>query len=254
MSAPETGPEAPDSQEASGTVVPPNLLTFDRSSLPALFVVLERLERGIGLPQGFYEQLADTGDDWSFVVKVHALMESSLTSLLTERIADKRVPDVSKLRGALARLEMSRSQIGKVDLAFTLGDLTERDRLFLRMLSTLRNTFVHRVQNVTLTLKDYVAGLDTNQRRNFANALIVQPTEHATKVVLSYPRRAIWFIGLLKLTMVRLASERNQLARGAPGINAPALLTEMEALSADMARVTEWIQERLNGAQSGAPQ
>lgn len=213
----------------------PNLLTFDRSSVPGLFVVVDRLEKGIGLPHRFYENLVDDGDDWSFILKVHALMEASLTMLLTERIGGRNVPDFPTLSDALAHLEMSRSHVGKVELASTLGLIGDQDRRLLRFLSELRNTFVHRIENVTLTLQEYIAARDRNQRRNFVNTFSAEPTEHTTRVILSHPRRSIWFFSLLLLMHLRIQFEALQVIRGAPGIDRTEFVREIRELNDDMA-------------------
>jgi hypothetical protein len=213
---------------------PLNLLTFNRSSVPRLFAIVDRLERALGLPHGFYEHLVDGDDDWAFVLKVHALLEASLTMLLTERIGGRGLPDSSELADAISHLEMSRAHVGKVELAFTLGLIQEKDRRFLRKLSELRNTFVHHIANVSLALAEHLATFDANQRRSFVQAVYPDPTDHATAVALAHPRRVIWFISLMLLRHLRVQVEGLQVARGAPGTNSAEWIREMEALTQDM--------------------
>ena len=119
-------------------------------------------------------------------------------------------------------------------LAFTLGLIGDRDRLFLRTLSEFRNTFVHDIKNVTLKLVDHVAAFDKNQRRNFANALYDTPTDHMTAVAVTHPRRTIWFISFMLLRHLRFQFEALQVARGAPGTNQAEFFREGEQLSRDM--------------------
>jgi hypothetical protein len=213
---------------------PLTLLTFDRSSAPKLFAIVDRLEQELGLPHGFYEKLVDVDDDWSFVLKVHALMEASLAILLAERIGGRDLPNLSNLSNSLSRLEMNRRHTGKVDLAFTLGLIKERDRLLLRQLSELRNTYVHQVRNVGLSLVDHVATFDQNQRTNFAHALFNNPTEQTTAVSLAHPRRALWLTSLMLLHHLRVQFEALQVVRGAPGTNKAAYMRQMEELSEDL--------------------
>jgi hypothetical protein len=213
---------------------PLTIFNFNRSSAPRLFAIIDRLEQALGLPHAFYERLVDGDDDWSFVLRVHALMEASLTTLLSERIGGRDLPDMSKLTNALSHLEMSRVHVGKVELAFTLGLIGDRDRLFLRTLSEFRNTFVHDIKNVTLKLVDHVAAFDKNQRRNFANALYDTPTDHMTAVAVTHPRRTIWFISFMLLRHLRFQFEALQVARGAPGTNRAEFFREGEQLSRDM--------------------
>jgi len=39
-------------------------------------------ETELGLPDGFLQRLRNSDDDWSFIIKVHALMEASVSYLL----------------------------------------------------------------------------------------------------------------------------------------------------------------------------
>jgi hypothetical protein len=176
-------------------------------------------------------------------------MESSLTMLLTEQIDGRDLPDVSKLTDALSHLEMSRVHVGKVDLAFTLGLIGERDRHFLRTLSEFRNTFVHRIKNVSLKLVDHVAAFDKNQRRNLANALFADPTDHMIAVTVAHPRRVIWFISLMLLRHLRFQFETLQVIRGAPGTNRAEFLRESEELSQDLSTLTKRAKGETGGSE-----
>jgi hypothetical protein len=231
------------SEEGASNPNAPNLLTFDRSSIPRLFTIVDRLERALGLPHGFYEHLVDTDDDWSFVIKIHALMESSMTMLLTERIGGRSLPDSPELADALSHLEMSRTHVGKVELAFTLGLIKTRDRRLLRFLSELRNTFVHHIKNVSPTPQDHIASCDGNQRRSFVHALFHEPTDHLTAVSLANPRRSIWFISLMLLQHLRVQFEALQVSRSAPGTSRAEFIREMQELRQDM----EGVMQRIKG-------
>lgn len=219
-----------------------------------MFAIVDRLERALGLPHGFYEHLVDTDDDWSFVVKIHALMEASLTILLTERIGGRSLPDSPELSDALSHLEMSRTHVGKVELAFTLELISEQDRRLLRFLSKLRNTFVHDIKNVRLTLQDHLASCDGNQRRSFVQALYPEPTDHVTIVTLANPRRSIWFISLMLLHQVRIQFEALQVGRGAPGTSSAEFIREMQELRQDMDGVLQRIKGESTASNEGSPQ
>jgi len=237
-----------NSEESASDPSPLTLHTFDRSSVPGLFAIVDRLENAIGLPPRFYENLVHADDDWSFVLKLHALMEVSMTILLTERIGGRSLPDSPELTKTLSHLDMSRTDVGKVTLAFTLGLINKRDRRLLYFLSELRNTFVHNIKNVSLTLQDYVATFDQNQRNTFVDILFVERTEQLTRNVLSYPRRSIWLTSLMLLTHLRTQFEALQVGRGAPGTNRAEFVRELGELTRDMESVTQQITGKTAGA------
>jgi hypothetical protein len=51
---------------------------------PTIPEAIKALEEEIGLPRDFFENIA-AEDDWSFVVKLHALIEHCVTSLIANR-------------------------------------------------------------------------------------------------------------------------------------------------------------------------
>src|SRR6266851_5110601 len=142
---------------------------LNRETLPGLFAIVDRLEVALGLPPRFLDSIFQE-HDWSFVLKLHALIEGAVTVLLTERIGG--ADGTAELRTALSYLETSSRPVGKVKLATLLGVLEEDRGHFINYLSKLRNIFVHRIENVTLTLDRHVASMDNNQRNNFVNAII----------------------------------------------------------------------------------
>jgi hypothetical protein len=235
-------------EEGTPDPSPLNLHTFNRSTVPGLFAIVDRLEHAIGLPPGFYERLVHAEDDWSFVLKLHALMEASITMLLTEWIGGGRVPDSSDLTKVLSRLEMSRTDVGKVQLAFTLGLIGKRDRRLLYFLSALRNDFVHDIKNVSLTLQDHVAPFNQQQMRKFTDTLFINFTEQMIRTTLSYPRRSIWLSSLTVLSHLRIQFEALQVQRRAPGTNRAEWIREMKGLTEDQDRLLQ----RLKGPEAGS--
>ena len=99
------------------------------------------LEVNLGLKQGFFESLdSDDENDWSFVIKAHALAEAAVSHLLTEAV--KR-PELSDL---FSRLDMSNKTTGKAAFVKALGLLGEEERRFVSAFSELRNRLVHDVR------------------------------------------------------------------------------------------------------------
>jgi hypothetical protein len=123
-----------------------------------LFQVWAKVETAFGLPAGFLGNLARE-EDWSFVIKAHALVEAAVSHLIAANIGDVRLAPVFQ------RLELSNDDTGKLAFAKGLDLLDPQERRFVRTLSQLRNLLVHNVGNVTFSFPKYFAALDTNQRR-----------------------------------------------------------------------------------------
>lgn len=165
--------------------------------------IIERLEAGIGVPVGFFRSLLKQDDesDWSFVIKLHALIEAALTHLLA---ATSHRPGMEKV---YALLDTSDRRTGKLAFIKELGLLDEDHRRFVAVLSGIRNKFVHDVKNVGSTLDAYLATFDSNQTKEFVRAASIgagDTIELAGKVIPIHqfvrenPRVALW-LGAMNL-------------------------------------------------------
>ena len=99
---------------------------------------LEQIEREAGLPAGFYYGLTSERDDWSYVIKLHALCETTLTQSLL------KVIDKSEIDEPVAKLHMRT----KITLAKGLGLLSDDSKRYLDALGLLRNRLAHDVRQV----------------------------------------------------------------------------------------------------------
>jgi hypothetical protein len=150
---------------------------------------LRVFEVELGLPEGFLDRLA-VEDDWSFVIKAHALVEATITHLLSAAV-DPR------LRSCFERLELSHTEYGKMEFARALELVSPAERRFIRVLSELRNRTVHDIRQVSFTFTAYVDAMDKNQRAAFIDALAGTADEVADKeqfrtLVTKHPRIAVW--------------------------------------------------------------
>lgn len=121
---------------------------------------IKNLERELDVREDFFVSLKEV-DDWTFIIKLHSLMESAITYLLV---------NYDNLKGAeefLSRIELSNINTGKIALAKQLGLLSVPEITYIRSLSTLRNTLIHDVKNVNFEFQQYLKGLDKNQKKNF---------------------------------------------------------------------------------------
>ena len=123
---------------------------------------LGRLERDCDLPSGFCLGLLHDASDWSFVIKLHALLETAVSQLLVHSLARKELADV------FASLEMSHTKTGKLAFVKALDLLPKAHLDFIRALSELRNQLAHRVENVSFTLTEYFSA--ERKKRSTADA------------------------------------------------------------------------------------
>jgi hypothetical protein len=125
--------------------------------------VAKLLEKDLELPTDFLEGLR-TSDDWAFIIKVHALMEASVSYLLVHHFGDERLASVFKY------MELSDKNRGKIAFVSALDLLPKNNRRFLATLSEMRNMVAHNIDQVSFTLPDYVRALPTEKFDNFLHA------------------------------------------------------------------------------------
>lgn len=124
---------------------------------------IAQLESKLSLPQGFFDSLKNEGD-WSFILKCHALMESSCSFLLTSYFNNPNFEDV------FSRLEMSDKKKGKLAFLQAVGLVVPEEVRFIVGLSELRNKIIHNIQGVNFSFSDHVSSLDKNQRQAFVKS------------------------------------------------------------------------------------
>lgn len=132
--------------------------------LPADFKVSEailELESKIGVPSNFFRDLNDA-DDWSFVIKLHALFEAACSHLLLFHFREPKLSDIFN------RMELSNKSTGKIAFLGKLELLSKENRRFVSTLSELRNSLVHDVRNAEFNLRIFLATLDPNEVKSLA--------------------------------------------------------------------------------------
>jgi hypothetical protein len=121
-------------------------MTSDRSDV---WRAVREIKTSIGLTPGFLEKISAEPSDWSFVVKVHALIDAALVHLIVEALGKPALSDI------IGRLSFE-GPTGKVAIVKTLELLPVRSIAFLRRLNTIRNRFSHDVTNIELKLEDII--------------------------------------------------------------------------------------------------
>jgi len=122
---------------------------------------IHEYESELGLSANFLVSLMNESD-WSFVIKLNALIEAACTDSL---VALLYAPE---LRDALSALDLAHPKYGKIALLRTMGSITSQQASVLQEIYQLRNKLAHNVHQVNFSFRAHIAGLDKQQKRNFA--------------------------------------------------------------------------------------
>lgn len=120
------------------------------------------------LPEKFFEGLLDS-DDWSLIIKLHALVELSLNRLVTLAIGNERVREI------VMRLDTSDKQRGKMAFVKAFELLPSEARAFISRLSQLRNDLVHDLSHFDFSVGRWVREMKGQDLANFINSLNFDP-------------------------------------------------------------------------------
>lgn len=182
---------------------------------------IERLESDLRLPSGFFGKLV-YDDDWSFVIKLHALIEAAITHLLTMHFGQPALAEVFSF------LEMSNQRTGKIAFARASGLIDSDIKRFVQKLSELRNQFAHNVTNTTLTLRQFFSSLDVSDLNGYRKGFTLGfqkedekniktgPDQINSKELLKFlsainfddvPRLSIWICALHCLSVLHMNKE-----------------------------------------------
>ncbi|MGG6463221.1 hypothetical protein [Solilutibacter silvestris] len=172
------------------------------------------IEERTGVPEGFFDNLKSE-DDWSFIIKSHALIEASCSQLLTEKFENRELLDV------FSRLELGDKQSGKIAFIKSLELLESPERRFISSLSELRNMLVHNVRFTNFDISTYVHGLDKQQKKsfvqNFGYAYLPEKEdedyESDFQTIIKKPKETIWKGLKLVLAILSLQIESIELKR-----------------------------------------
>lgn len=184
-----------------------------------MFVQVGRFEAELGVPAGFLERLLNDGDDWSFVIKVHSLVEAALTHAITTTVARS---ELKEFFGALAIGDTKR---GKLAVAHRLHLLDKRRIAFFRALGRIRNQFAHDVKHVGLRVEQSIALMPSNEHESVWRDLIqgytIEPVifepdgsqKPASEFARTRPRFTVWVSAMSSLSLLYRAKELDDSAR-----------------------------------------
>lgn len=103
-------------------------------------------------------------NDWTLVVKLHAMIETALNTVLAARLS----PELARV---IAKLDTSNMATGKIAFAKALGILAHSSTVFIQKLSELRNFCVHDIRNFNFNLTEYISKLRDDDRKALLKAV-----------------------------------------------------------------------------------
>ncbi len=115
----------------------------------------KQMQVNAGLSDDFLDRLINDGDDWSFVVKGHALLEAAFNQFLVQALGR---PSLSTF---IARMQLGGGRTGKLAMAVAIGGITPGTNTFANRLNEIRNTVVHDVDNTSFSFSSL-----TKENRN----------------------------------------------------------------------------------------
>jgi hypothetical protein len=153
----------------------------------------EKLERWLKESVGISRRLLLSlghDDDWTFVIKMHGIIEAALNHLLLTQFDNPELAEV------VPKLETNNLRTGKMAFIKAYKLLPENACLFVKLFSEVRNRAVHDIKNFDLNLVAYLGGLDSKQQKNWKTALtswmVSDPSEVSRNLALLVPREAIY--------------------------------------------------------------
>jgi len=172
---------------------------------------VDTLSTAVNLPTSFLLDLLMETNDWSFVVKAHALLETAVTTLL---VAHLERPALEKV--IAEDIEMSK----RIAMLSALNVCTRQQREMMRRLGRLRNRLVHTAHGTLFTFRDYLKGKSTRQQF-WTTFGVLWGSGPENKVLtmgpedrVFLPRLAIWsdVVGVLVETASALNRKRSRAA------------------------------------------
>lgn len=167
--------------------------------------VLGTICQALGLRPKFFDDLLLEDDDWTVVIKCHALLESVSCQLIATELGR------TELEGAFARLGIR----AKMGLLKTLKLVSPEELKMMEALSDLRNDVVHDVKQTDFAFAEHLK--DKNRRDSFVakfglgfDETVEVDGEQVEKAVyvLSQPKVHLWLCVLRIAT--RTATQKMQ--------------------------------------------
>lgn len=132
----------------------------DAALAAAIDGAVAHLQKRIGLGDSFFNELSEQDDDWEFFVKGHALLEAVLNEAIVHSLGRRSIEK------KIEKMQIS----AKLEWALDLDLLHAESRNFIKNFSDIRNTCVHKIANVSFSLKSYLKEQKPENVRAFMQA------------------------------------------------------------------------------------
>lgn len=166
----------------------------------------------------------ESDDDWSFVIKMQALIEAAVTEAAVARTGEE------KLNRVIERLPLVDGDTGKLTIGRDLGLLTKPQRRFVQKMAALRNQLAHRVESVDFTFPEYLTSLECAALRDWKESVAWfrdarEAPEFWLDAAAEQPRVAVTLAVFLLVGLLHVSAAEDGTSRK---INAAALQTAEE--------------------------
>ena len=176
----------------------------DGTEVPLYEALAPWLNGKFGVPIAAISTL-DSDDDWTFVIKTHALIEAALNQLIVDALKHDSLHEI------VSWMDTGDRRKGKLAFVKALDLLPSSARQFITIMSNLRNDSLHEIKNLNFTFTAWINGLSKEAKENFAASLAFSTKEvvgwHKEEMsrqqfAIRYPRDAITLSVLTILTRV----------------------------------------------------
>lgn len=123
-------------------------------------ISIKKFEEELSLPKNFFNKLIDE-DDWTFIIKLSALLEAVTTNILIEKI------DYRNLEESISFMDYANPRTGRIKFLKDMNVLSKEHYKVLEKFALLRNQVVHKIENVDFSFDKYIEGFDKGQKKSF---------------------------------------------------------------------------------------
>lgn len=177
---------------------------------------LHELEQSLELPKEFTWRMYKHNSDWTFVIAIHAFLETLITEVLSLQFDEATFKTIQKLP--------LNGRISKLGLLVDLNELPKEYTDFIKQLSTIRNKCAHNVRNFNISLVNYVADLKRDAQYEYLNDMrlavsaddVVAPdyeTYSKKDFIIKFPSETIFFGAIAWLRTLKRIREKQELLR-----------------------------------------
>lgn len=175
---------------------------------------VRQLLSDIGISQDLFLGL-NQDDDWSFIIKLHALLEIAISHLLAERLG-KQLNDI------FTNLDMNNKNYGKMKFVKELSLMEKETLLFIDLLGEMRNAFAHDIRMTSGGIKQYLLQLkgDAKKRDRYNKWMqLWMSDKYSEEVVLELIRFLTLSQAMKVLIEIYFAKEKADLHRRKDAVN-----------------------------------